>query len=165
MFYSHYNKNNILEAGKNLQLLYLSLEQVVINFVYLLMKGLLNMKQWKCKPDIGLKVEAQQRIKVYFRGREAGDFFADLVINELVILELKATTTLIEKHEVQLVNYLKATPIEIGFLLNFGTEPEFERKIWFNEKKKLRAWICFIRSDPFSPFHPFSNHAVYVIIL
>ena len=86
-----------------------------------------------------MKVEAQQRIKVYFRGREAGDFFADLDINDLVILELKATTTLIEKHEVQLVNYLKATPIEIGFLLNFGTEPEFERKIWFNEKKKLRA--------------------------
>jgi GxxExxY protein len=88
--------------------------------------------------DLGLKVEAQQRIKVYFRGREVGDFFADLVINDLVILELKATATLIEKHEVQLVNYLKATPIEIGFLLNFGTEPEFERKIWFNEKKKLR---------------------------
>ncbi len=87
--------------------------------------------------DIGLKVEAQQRIKVYFRGREVGDFFADLVVNDLVILELKATASLIELHEVQLVNYLKATPIEVGLLLNFGKEPVFERKIWFNERKKL----------------------------
>lgn len=87
--------------------------------------------------DIGLKVETQQRIKVYFRGREVGDFFADIVVNDLVILELKATASLIELHEVQLVNYLKATPIEVGLLLNFGKEPVFERKIWFNERKKL----------------------------
>lgn len=88
--------------------------------------------------DLGLKVEAQQRIKVYFRGREVGDFFADLVVDDLIILELKGVATLIDEHEVQLVNYLKATPIEIGFLLNFGKEPEFERKIWSNEKKKLK---------------------------
>lgn len=87
--------------------------------------------------DIGLEVHAQQRIKVYFRGREVGDYFADLVVNDLVILELKATSILIEKHEVQLVNYLKATPIEVGLLLNFGNEPSFKRKIWFNVGKKL----------------------------
>ena len=87
--------------------------------------------------DIGLEVHAQQRIKVYFRGREVGDYIADLIVNDLVILELKATSSLIEKHEVQLVNYLKATPIEVGLLLNFGNEPSFKRKIWFNAGKKL----------------------------
>lgn len=88
--------------------------------------------------EAGLKVEAQCKIKVYFRGREVGDYFADLIVNDVVIIELKAAAALNEEHEVQLVNYLKATKIEVGLLLNFGKEPEFERKMWVNDKKDLK---------------------------
>ena len=88
--------------------------------------------------EAGLKVEAQRRIKVFFRGREVGDYFADLIVNDVVIIELKAAVTLTQEHEMQLVNYLKATEIEVGLLLNFGKEPEFERKVWVNDKKNLK---------------------------
>ncbi len=88
--------------------------------------------------EAGLKVEAQRRIKVYFRGKEVGEYFADIIINDSVILELKAATCLVEEHELQLINYLKATDIEVGILLNFGKEPEFVRKMWVNDKKNFR---------------------------
>lgn len=88
--------------------------------------------------EAGLKVEAQRRIKVFFREKEVGEYFADLIVDDVVILELKAAAALNEEHEIQLVNYLKATEIEVGLLLNFGKEPEFERKIWVNDKKKLK---------------------------
>lgn len=85
--------------------------------------------------EAGLDVEAQKRLKVNFRGREVGEYFADIIVNGLVILELKAAAHLLEEHELQLVNYLKATDIEVGLLLNFGKEPEFERKMWINDKR------------------------------
>jgi GxxExxY protein len=81
---------------------------------------------------VGLRVEAQRRIKVYYQGQEVGEYYADLIVNDLVILELKATNTLLSEHECQLINYLKATEVEIGLLLNFGKEPEFRRKVWMN---------------------------------
>lgn len=62
-----------------------------------------------------------------------GDYFADLIVDECVIVELKATGHLRKEHIYQLINYLKATEIEIGLLLNFGKEPEFKRKIYTNE--------------------------------
>ena len=88
--------------------------------------------------EAGLKVEAQRRIKVYFRGKVVGDYFADIIVNDCVILELKAAVCLLDEHELQLINYLKATDIEVGLLLNFGKEPEFIRKMWVNDKKNFR---------------------------
>ena len=86
----------------------------------------------------GHKVEAQKEIKVYYKGREVGVYFADLVINDLVILELKAAETLTDAHEAQLVNYLRGTDYEVGYVLNFGPKPEFSRKIFTNDRKKTK---------------------------
>lgn len=85
----------------------------------------------------GLKVESQKGIKLYRKGRLVGSYYADILINEVVIVELKAVATLTEAHEKQLINYLKATNIEVGLLLNFGLEPKFQRKTWSNERKNL----------------------------
>ncbi|MDQ7815592.1 MAG: GxxExxY protein [Melioribacteraceae bacterium] len=85
-----------------------------------------------------LNVEAQKNIRVNYTGYEVGDYFADLVVNDLIILELKAAESLCEEHEAQLINYLKATNIEVGLLLNFGKKPEFKRKIFMNQNKNLR---------------------------
>ncbi len=88
--------------------------------------------------DRGFNVVPQRRCAVHFKGREVGEYFSDIIVNDLIILELKACETIMEEHELQLQNYLKATAIEIGFVLNFGKEPEFSRKIFSNNMKKLR---------------------------
>ena len=85
---------------------------------------------------IGLKVESQKPIKVHYDKQVIGDYYADLMVNDIVILELKAAETLCEQHELQLINYLKATDIEVGLLLNFGKKPEVKRKIFSNNFKK-----------------------------
>jgi GxxExxY protein len=82
---------------------------------------------------MGLKAEGQKNIKVFYDGVEVGDYYADIVIEDRVILELKAVEALAPEHEVQLVNYLKATEIEVGLLLNFGPEPEFKRRVFSND--------------------------------
>lgn len=81
----------------------------------------------------GLKIERQKGIKVYYDNVIVGEYFADLVVNDVVILELKAAESLCKEHELQLINYLKATDFELGLLLNFGKKPEIRRKI-FNKK-------------------------------
>ncbi|RLD20249.1 MAG: GxxExxY protein [Bacteroidetes bacterium] len=78
----------------------------------------------------GLNCVSQQPIKVFYRGDTVGQYFADIIVENLVIIELKAATSLKEEHECQLINYLKATEIEVGLLLNFGTKPQFKRKIF-----------------------------------
>jgi GxxExxY protein len=85
---------------------------------------------------IGLKVESQKPIKVHYDKQVIGDYYADIMVNDIVILELKAAETLCEQHELQLINYLKATDIEVGLLLNFGKKPEVKRKIFSNNLKK-----------------------------
>lgn len=65
-----------------------------------------------------------------------GSYFADIIVENKVIIELKACEYLIEKHEIQLVNYLKATEIEVGLLLNFGKEVEYKRKVLSNDFKR-----------------------------
>jgi GxxExxY protein len=85
----------------------------------------------------GLFVEKQKKIEVYYLGQLVGEYYADLIVNELVILELKAHECLLEEHENQLINYLKATNVEVGLLLNFGKKPELRRKIFDNDKKML----------------------------
>jgi GxxExxY protein len=82
-----------------------------------------------------LSVSQQKSIKVHYEKEEVGNYYADLLVNDLVIIELKASESLCEEHEAQLINYLKATNIEVGLLLNFGKKAEFRRKIFSNDKK------------------------------
>lgn len=84
-----------------------------------------------------LFVEAQKQVKVFYKNIEIGEYYPDLIINDSVIIELKAAETLCEKHENQLINYLKATNKEVGLLLNFGKKPEISRKIFDNDRKNL----------------------------
>lgn len=78
-------------------------------------------------------VEKQKQLKVYYEGKEVGVYFADLIVEGNVIVELKAAESLLEEHEFQLINYLKATGIEVGLLLNFGKGPELKRKVFSNK--------------------------------
>ncbi len=84
----------------------------------------------------GLKCQKQIPIAVYYENEIIGDYFADIIVEDKVILELKAAECLIEEHEIQLLNYLKATEIEVGMLLNFGKEVEYKRKVLSNDFKK-----------------------------
>ena len=84
----------------------------------------------------GLEVRQQWPIKVYYDGHLMGEYFADLLVGSRVIVELKAVENLCPEHEAQLLNYLKATEIEVGLLLNFGPKPDFRRKIFTNDRKK-----------------------------
>jgi len=78
----------------------------------------------------GLKVETQKEIQVVFRKEIVGNYRADMLIEDKIILELKTAKAINEIHMAQLMNYLKASEIEIGFLLNFGVKPEFKRIIY-----------------------------------
>jgi len=91
---------------------------------------------------LGLKVAQQQQIMVYYEGIEVGKYFADIVVNDLVMLELKATRQLLSDHEAQLLNYLKATSIEVGLLLNFGPKAETKRKVYDNHRKGSLTWLA-----------------------
>ncbi len=78
----------------------------------------------------GLKVKPQVCIPVKYAGESVGDFAADLVVEETIIVELKSVQRLIKAHEIQLVNYLVATGIPVGLLINFGeTRAEVKRKV------------------------------------
>lgn len=96
----------------------------------------------KALRSAGLDVESQVSVPVWFRGEQVGDFYADLVVEGVVILELKAARAIERAHEAQLLNYLKATDIEVGLLLNFGERPEFRRLLLDNERKKIRENPC-----------------------
>ncbi len=85
----------------------------------------------------GFKVESQKIIKVYFKDSIVGEYFADIVVNDKIILELKSCEALVPEHEVQLFNYLKATNIEVGLLFNFGKRAAFKRKVFTNDNKKF----------------------------
>jgi GxxExxY protein len=84
---------------------------------------------------IGLSVTQQESVKVYYDGVQVGDYYADIIVNGLVVLELKAADSLRNEHFAQLTNYLKATDKEVGLLLNFGKKPEFKRIVLGNESK------------------------------
>ena len=83
----------------------------------------------------GYKVEAQKKISVYYKGVEVGEFYADIVVEDLVILELKAADCIVKDFENQILNYLRGTDCEVGLLFNFGKKPEFKRKIFENYRK------------------------------
>jgi len=103
------------------QLGYGFLEKVYENAMFLELRGL------------GLFVQKQFPIEVHYADQVVGEYYADLVVSEKVIIELKAAEGLREEHQAQLTNYLKATNIEVGLLLNFGIKPQFQRVIFSND--------------------------------
>jgi len=86
-------------------------------------------------------VEPQKNIDVYYETQVVGKYKADLIVNDLIVLELKAVDCLSPEHELQLINYLKATDKEVGLLLNFGVKPEVRRKAFDNNRKNLWKFI------------------------
>ena len=72
---------------------------------------------------------------MFYEGDVIGEYYADILVDNKVIIEIKAAKRLVEENEAQLLNYLKATDIEVGLLLNFGTEPEVKRKAFDNTRK------------------------------
>ena len=85
---------------------------------------------------LGLNAVKQQAISVYYDDELVGEYFADIIVDNKVIIELKAAETLCSEHECQLVNYLKVTDIEVGLLLNFGKKPEIKRRVLTSDHKK-----------------------------
>lgn len=87
---------------------------------------------------VGLSVRSRIDIPVWFRGHQVGHFEGDILVEQCVLLELKAARALDSSHQAQLLNYLRATDIEVGLLLNFGRKPEFKRLVFDNLNKKYR---------------------------
>ncbi len=83
----------------------------------------------------GLNVAPQRRCVVYYKNREVGEYFSDITVNEVIILELKACNAIVKEHVSQLQNYLKSSNVELGFVLNFGPKPEFFRVVYSNNPK------------------------------
>ncbi len=89
---------------------------------------------------MGVKVEQQAPIDVYFDGEIIGKYFADLLVEDAVIVELKVVHQITKAHEAQLLNYLRATPYEVGLILNFGPKSDFRRRAFDNERKNSQTW-------------------------
>ena len=85
----------------------------------------------------GLSVEPEAPMNVMFRGEVVGEYRADILVNSVVVLELKTARAIDRIHQAQLMNYLRATKIEIGLLLNFGDKPEFKRLACSRERKAV----------------------------
>lgn len=90
----------------------------------------------------GMKAERQFSIPVWFHGRRVGDYKADILVDDRIVVELKAARNIDSKHEAQLLHYLKATEFEVGLLLNFGNSPQFRRLLFDNNRKKIRENLC-----------------------
>jgi len=88
-----------------------------------------------------LDVVQEARIEVYYEGEVVGEYYADLLVANAVLVEVKSVPRLLEEHEAQLLNYLKATPYEVGLLLNFGPKPEVKRKVFDNSRKGSLRWL------------------------
>ena len=84
----------------------------------------------------GFDCSTERHITVYYMGEVVGEFYADIIIGNRIILELKSVKTLAPEHEAQLMNYLRATDAEVGLLLNFGPEPQMRRIIFTNDRKR-----------------------------
>lgn len=92
--------------------------------------------------DAGLNSAREVPVPVWFRGQQVGQYFADIVVEDAVLLELKAARNLESAHEAQLLHYLRATDVEVGLLLNFGLRPQFRRLLFDNDRKKIRENPC-----------------------
>jgi len=80
--------------------------------------------------EVGLKCIVEAPLKVSYRGRTVGNYFADIIVDDRIIIEIKAVNKLESVHEVQLVNYLKGTGINVGLLINFGKSVEIKRRVF-----------------------------------
>ena len=87
----------------------------------------------------GLSVQEEVHTPVFFRGKNVGDFKADLIVNQIILIELKTAETLVRAHEAQVLNYLRATSLEVGLLFNFGPKPQLRRLVYDNERKIFRT--------------------------
>lgn len=85
--------------------------------------------------NVGLNCEVEKQIDVYYKNKCVGVYYADIIVENKIILELKAKECICKEHEYQLSNYLRATNYEIGYVLNFGKKPEFKRVILTNDRK------------------------------
>ncbi len=88
--------------------------------------------------ELGLQVETQVPVPVWFRHHQIGNFRADMLVNGVVLIELKTAKAIDRIHEAQLTHYLKATPVEVGMLLNFGPQALFRRIAFENSRQKIR---------------------------
>jgi GxxExxY protein len=88
--------------------------------------------------ESGVTAAREVPLPVWFRGRKIGQYHADVIVEGLVLLELKASRTLEPAHEAQLLHYLRATEVEVGLLLNFAIQPQFRPLLFDNERKKIR---------------------------
>lgn len=86
-----------------------------------------------------LECVSQSQIQVLYDNVKVGFYIADIIVEKAVIIEVKAAEALCEEHEAQLTNYLRATNIEVGLLLNFGKKPAFKRKVFSSEYKNLKS--------------------------
>ena len=86
----------------------------------------------------GFLAEREVSVPVWFRGVKVGQYFADLLVDNTILIELKTARNIESAHEAQLLHYLRATEIEVGLLLNFGTRPQFRRLLFDNARKKIR---------------------------
>ena len=92
--------------------------------------------------ESGLTAAREVPVPVWFRRRKVGQYYADMIVEGVVLLELKAARTLESAHEAQLLHYLRATEVEVGMLLNFGLRPQFRRLLFDNDRKKIRENPC-----------------------
>jgi GxxExxY protein len=89
--------------------------------------------------DRGMMAVPKSQIEVFYKGNTVGEYYADIVVEDKIIVEIKAARELAPEHEAQLLNYLKATDMEVGLLLNFGPEPQVKRKAFSNERKNYKS--------------------------
>ncbi|MEJ2601239.1 MAG: GxxExxY protein [Anaerolineales bacterium] len=86
----------------------------------------------------GLGIKSQHPVPVFYENQVIGQYYADLLVDDCIIVELKAVNTLAVEHKSQVINYLNATRFEVGLLLNFGKTPQIKRVIFDNDRKKYR---------------------------
>jgi len=84
--------------------------------------------------DRNMRVDSQKQIKVFYHGIIVGDYYADLIVEDSVIIEIKAARSICPDHEAQIYNYLRATGIKVGLILNFGPKPSISRKIYTKQQ-------------------------------
>ncbi|MCM2355808.1 MAG: GxxExxY protein [Arenimonas sp.] len=94
-----------------------------------------------CLREQGFDVGQQIAVDVYFRGNRVGEYRADLIVSKRLLIEVKVASMIAPAHEAQLVNYLKATGLPVGLLLNFGPKPQFKRRVHSGKDPLLSAPI------------------------
>ena len=123
--------------GRGLELMYGDLTEVVIGAFFAVyndlgpgfLESVYENALMIAHGSAGVPAQAQVPLTVHYRGHVVGQFRADLLVAGTLIIEIKAASQIVRAHEVQLVNYLRATGIRLGLLLNFGPRAEFRRRV------------------------------------